>query len=169
MNTSISLFQCALIKSYAISKCITNMMQPHIFEFMYILQASNSFTQAKRHFSTAIEPLEESHRKVVLLANEAESPECEHLRGLSTGRMGEILKLVRRSEMKVVFFGRTSNGKSTVINALLKSKVLPFGAGSTTTAICYIRGQDTPGEGGFVKCDDDDSCVVPVQVCVNCE
>ena len=126
-------------------------------------------TQAKDCFIRAIGTLQESRCDVMKLAEKTQSPEFQVQEGLSIARLGEILKIVERMEMKVVFFGRTSNGKSTVINALLKSKVLPFGAGSTTTGICYIRGQDTPGEGGCVKCGDDDSCVVPVQVCVNCE
>ncbi len=33
-----------------------------------------------------------------------------------------IREVLRRDKMKVVFFGRTSNGKSTVINALLGDK-----------------------------------------------
>ena len=66
--------------------------------------------------------------------------------------------------MKVGFFGRTSNGKSTVINALLKSKVLPSGYGSTTTTVCYIRGQSTATEGGFVEFVGSNERI-PVEVC----
>ena len=84
----------------------------------YIIQASVAFSEAKKHFSGAIESLEENHYKVMQLAEKTASPEFEGVRGLSTARMAEILKVVERSEMKVVFFGRTSNGKSTVINAL---------------------------------------------------
>ena len=42
---------------------------------------------------------------------------CEKVEGI-TGVLG-------RDHMKVVFFGRTSNGKSTVINALLGESILP--------------------------------------------
>ena len=42
--------------------------------------------------------------------------------------------------MKVAFFGRTSNGKSTVINALLQDKVLPTGIGHTTNCFCSVVG-----------------------------
>ena len=36
-----------------------------------------------------------------------------------------ITSVLGRDHMKVVFFGRTSNGKSTVINALLGESILP--------------------------------------------
>ncbi|KAI6242947.1 Transmembrane GTPase fzo-1 [Aphelenchoides fujianensis] len=48
-----------------------------------------------------------------------------------------IIEMFSRDKMKVVFFGRTSNGKSTVINAMLHSKVLPQGMGHTTC--CFLR------------------------------
>ena len=129
-------------------------------------QASIAFTQAKKHFSSAIEPLEECHREVMQVAERTASLEFEGLKGLSTARVVEILKVVKRSEMKVVFFGRTSNGKSTVINALLKSKVLPSGAGSTTTAICYIKGHSTATEGGFVSVEGSNESI-SVEVCLH--
>ena len=131
----------------------------------YIIQASVAFSEAKKHFSSAIESLEENHRKVIQLAEKTASQELEDVKGLSTARVAEILKVVERSEMKVVFFGRTSNGKSTVINALLKSKVLPSGYGSTTTTVCYIRGQSTPNEGGFVEFVGSNERI-PVEVCL---
>ena len=99
------------------------------------------------------------------LAEDTASPELEDVKGLSTARVAEILKVVKRSEMKVVFFGRTSNGKSTVINALLKSDVLPSGFGSTTEGICYIRGQSTASKGGFVEFDGSNERI-PVEVCL---
>jgi mitofusin 2 len=48
-----------------------------------------------------------------------------------------IKEMFGRDKMKVVFFGRTSNGKSTVINAMLHSKVLPQGMGHTTS--CFLQ------------------------------
>lgn len=39
--------------------------------------------------------------------------------------------------MKVAFFGRTSNGKSSVINAMLRDKILPSGIGHTTN--CFLQ------------------------------
>ncbi|KAL7991004.1 hypothetical protein Chor_014434 [Crotalus horridus] len=47
--------------------------------------------------------------------------------------IGEVLA---RRHMKVAFFGRTSSGKSSVINAMLWDKVLPSGIGHTTN--CFL-------------------------------
>jgi mitofusin len=40
------------------------------------------------------------------------------------------------------FFVRTSNGKSTVINAMLREKILPVGMGHTTNCFLQIEGTD---------------------------
>lgn len=44
-------------------------------------------------------------------------------------KVAAIREVLSRDHMKVVFFGRTSNGKSTAINALLGDKILPTGIG----------------------------------------
>ncbi|KAM6924951.1 mitofusin-2 [Xenentodon cancila] len=59
--------------------------------------------------------------------------------------IGEVLA---RRHMKVVFFGRTSNGKSSVINAMLCDKVLPSGIGHTTN--CFLRVEGTDGNDAFL-------------------
>ena len=46
--------------------------------------------------------------------------------------------------MKVAFFGRTSNGKSTIINAMLQDKILPTGMGHTTNCFLSVLGSDSP-------------------------
>ncbi|RWS24685.1 Transmembrane GTPase Marf-like protein, partial [Leptotrombidium deliense] len=60
---------------------------------------------------------------------------------------GEKIEGIRdvlcRDHMKVAFFGRTSNGKSTVINALLRQKILPSGMGHTTNCFLQVEGSDT--------------------------
>lgn len=48
-----------------------------------------------------------------------------------------IRDVLCRDHMKVAFFGRTSNGKSSVINAMLRDKVLPSGIGHTTN--CFLQ------------------------------
>merc|ERR1719270_2801937 len=45
--------------------------------------------------------------------------------------------------MKVAFFGRTSNGKSTAINSLLGGKILPTGIGHTTSCFLQVEGSHT--------------------------
>uniref|UniRef100_A0A9J8CQP4 Mitofusin 2 n=1 Tax=Cyprinus carpio carpio TaxID=630221 RepID=A0A9J8CQP4_CYPCA len=65
--------------------------------------------------------------------------------------MAEVLS---RRHMKVVFFGRTSNGKSSVINAMLWDKVLPSGIGHTTN--CFLRVEGTDGNEAFLLTEGSD-------------
>ncbi|XP_063772374.1 mitofusin-1 [Pseudophryne corroboree] len=59
--------------------------------------------------------------------------------------IGEVLS---RRQMKVAFFGRTSSGKSTVINSMLWDKVLPSGIGHTTN--CFLSVEGTEGDKAFL-------------------
>ncbi|KAM8927512.1 mitofusin-2 [Pelodytes ibericus] len=59
-----------------------------------------------------------------------------------------ISEVLARRHMKVAFFGRTSNGKSTVINAMLWDKVLPSGIGHTTN--CFLRVEGTEGNESYL-------------------
>ncbi|XP_025413801.1 transmembrane GTPase Marf isoform X4 [Sipha flava] len=54
-----------------------------------------------------------------------------------------ICEVLTRDHMKVAFFGRTSNGKSTVVNAMLGDKVLPSGIGHTTNCFLQVEGSQT--------------------------
>ncbi|KAG8201864.1 hypothetical protein JTE90_027344 [Oedothorax gibbosus] len=54
-----------------------------------------------------------------------------------------IREVLARDHMKVVFFGRTSNGKSSVVNAMLQDKILPSGMGHTTNCFLQVEGSDT--------------------------
>ncbi|KAK3887199.1 hypothetical protein Pcinc_008680 [Petrolisthes cinctipes] len=58
-------------------------------------------------------------------------------------RVAGIKEVLARDHMKVAFFGRTSNGKSTVINAMLGDKILPSGIGHTTNCFLQVEGIDT--------------------------
>ncbi|CAG0903127.1 unnamed protein product [Cyprideis torosa] len=60
-----------------------------------------------------------------------------------------IHALLQRNHMKVTFFGRTSNGKSSVINAMLGSKILPSGIGHTTN--CFLQVAASDREGAYLK------------------
>ena len=66
----------------------------------------------------------------------SEEDPVKNLRAQTEG----IMELLKRDHMKVAFFGRTSNGKSTVINSLLREKVLPSGIGHTTNCFCSVVG-----------------------------
>uniref|UniRef100_A0A673BU83 Dynamin-type G domain-containing protein n=1 Tax=Sphaeramia orbicularis TaxID=375764 RepID=A0A673BU83_9TELE len=63
-------------------------------------------------------------------------------------KLTAIREVVVRRHMKVAFFGRTSNGKSTVINAMLRDRVLPSGIGHTTN--CFLRVEGTDGEDAYL-------------------
>ena len=54
--------------------------------------------------------------------------------------------------MKVAFFGRTSNGKSTVINAMLTEKILPSGIGHTTN--CFVTVMGCNGSEAYMNTPD---------------
>ena len=57
-----------------------------------------------------------------------------------------------KSNCHMLFDVRTSNGKSTVVNAMLKSKLLPSGIGHTTNCFVQVEGTDLPD--AFIVTDD---------------
>uniref|UniRef100_A0A667ZTR9 Dynamin-type G domain-containing protein n=1 Tax=Myripristis murdjan TaxID=586833 RepID=A0A667ZTR9_9TELE len=63
-------------------------------------------------------------------------------------KLATIREVLARRHMKVAFFGRTSNGKSTVINAMLRDRVLPSGIGHTTN--CFLSVEGTDGDEAFL-------------------
>nr|CAG4647674.1 EOG090X01A3 [Moina brachiata]SVE92854.1 EOG090X01A3 [Moina brachiata] len=71
---------------------------------------------------------------------------------------GEKIKGIRevlaRDHMKVAFFGRTSNGKSTVINSMLRERILPSGIGHTTN--CFIQVEGSENGESYLICEDSD-------------
>lgn len=79
-------------------------------------------------------------------------------------KVGGIREVLSRDHMKVAFFGRTSNGKSSVINAMLREKILPSGIGHTTNCFCQVEGIDGK-EAYLVKEDSDEKINVNVSYC----
>jgi len=55
----------------------------------------------------------------------------------------DIRNVLTRDHLKVVFFGRTSNGKSSVMNAMLREKILPSGFGHTTSCFLQVEGSNS--------------------------
>jgi len=51
--------------------------------------------------------------------------------------------LVTLKELNHFFVYRTSNGKSSVINAMLHEKILPSGCGHTTNCFVQVEGSDS--------------------------
>ena len=101
------------------------------------------FARAKdnitRAFGLIQDRLKESQEFLKLAHDGTESKAVSTLLDSTSG----IEDILSRDHMKVAFFGRTSNGKSTVINALLHSKVLPAGIGHTTNCFISVIGTDT--------------------------
>uniref|UniRef100_A0A2P2I275 Transmembrane GTPase Marf-like n=1 Tax=Hirondellea gigas TaxID=1518452 RepID=A0A2P2I275_9CRUS len=60
-----------------------------------------------------------------------------------SAKVAGIKEVLARDHMKVAFFGRTSNGKSSVINAMLGDKILPAGIGHTTNCFLQVEGDDS--------------------------
>uniref|UniRef100_A0A3Q0S0G6 Mitofusin 1b n=1 Tax=Amphilophus citrinellus TaxID=61819 RepID=A0A3Q0S0G6_AMPCI len=56
--------------------------------------------------------------------------------------------------MSILFVLRTSNGKSTVINAMLRDRVLPSGIGHTTN--CFLSVEGTDEDKAYLKTDGSD-------------
>ena len=77
-----------------------------------------------------------------------------------------IREVLARDNMKVAFFGRTSNGKSSVINAMLRDKILPSGIGHTTNCFCQVEGIDGH-EAYLVKEGSDEKLNVTVSIPVH--
>lgn len=73
-----------------------------------------------------------------------------------------IKNVLSRNQMKVAFFGRTSNGKSTVINAILGDDVLPRGYGHTTG--CFLQIQGIQEDNSYIEICSKNGCPPNQQV-----
>ncbi|RXM28249.1 Mitofusin-1 [Acipenser ruthenus] len=71
-----------------------------------------------------------------------------------TKKLGVISEVLARNHMKVAFFGRTSNGKSSVVNAMLWDRVLPSGIGHTTN--CFLSVEGTDGDKAYLMTEGSD-------------
>ena len=67
---------------------------------------------------------------------------ASHLTSLEkfSGQVSDVREILARRHYKVVFLGRTSSGKSSLINALLGERVLPTGLGQTTACFIQVEG-----------------------------
>ncbi|XP_019396861.1 PREDICTED: mitofusin-2 isoform X1 [Crocodylus porosus] len=104
------------------------------------------FEQLAAYIQESATFLEETHKNVELDPVTTEEQVVEVKGYLS--KVSGISEVLARRHMKVAFFGRTSNGKSTVINAMLWDKVLPSGIGHTTN--CFLRVEGTDGHDAFL-------------------
>ncbi|CAG9862018.1 unnamed protein product [Phyllotreta striolata] len=75
------------------------------------------------------------------------------------GKVHSIRDVLQRDHMKVAFFGRTSNGKSSVINAMLRDKILPSGIGHTTN--CFLQVEGCPSDEPYLVLEgSEEHCAV---------
>ncbi|XP_065568115.1 transmembrane GTPase Marf-like [Artemia franciscana] len=75
--------------------------------------------------------------------------------GTYVKKLQAIRYVLSRDHMKCVFFGRTSNGKSSVINAMLREKILPSGIGHTTNCFLQVEGSEN-GDSYLITEDSDE-------------
>uniref|UniRef100_A0A673KQ95 Dynamin-type G domain-containing protein n=1 Tax=Sinocyclocheilus rhinocerous TaxID=307959 RepID=A0A673KQ95_9TELE len=85
------------------------------------------------------------------LEHVAEEKQCLQIQACSR-KLTVIKDVLARRRMKVAFFGRTSNGKSTVMNAMLRERVLPSGIGHTTN--CFLSVDGTDGEHAYLTTEN---------------
>ncbi|XP_068098490.1 mitofusin-2 [Hyperolius riggenbachi] len=107
------------------------------------------FDQLGAYIQESYNFLEETYQNAELDPVASEEQVLE-VKGYLTNVKG-ISEVLARRHMKVAFFGRTSNGKSTVINAMLWDKVLPSGIGHTTN--CFLRVEGTDGSEAYLLTD----------------
>ncbi|XP_044146996.1 mitofusin-1 [Bufo gargarizans] len=104
------------------------------------------FDQLVDYISDGVTFVEETYRNPELrnITSEDDLKEIQGYKKKLSG-IGEVLS---RRHMKVAFFGRTSSGKSSVINAMLWDKVLPSGIGHTTN--CFLSVEGTDGDKAYL-------------------
>ncbi|XP_075695401.1 mitofusin-2 [Rhinoderma darwinii] len=107
------------------------------------------FDQLGAYIQESYNFLEETYQNAELDPIASEEQVLE-VKGYLTNVKG-IGEVLARRHMKVAFFGRTSNGKSSVINAMLWDKVLPSGIGHTTN--CFLRVEGTDGNESYLLTD----------------
>ena len=115
--------------------------QPHN-EWFPLKKFSKAKQDMSHNFDLLHARLVDSQRFVSQLhTKEMSNCEDDPIKSLIAQTEGN-LQLVKRDQMKIAFFGRTSNGKSTVINSLMRAKVLPSGMGHITNCFCSVVGVD---------------------------
>ena len=98
-----------------------------------LLESAVTCFQTTIAFDDNVEPIV---HHLATVGNEQQLQQVELLRSKSL----KIKESVSRDSMKVVFIGRTSSGKSTTINSMLHTRILPAGSGHTTNCFCIIKG-----------------------------
>ncbi|XP_078310306.1 mitofusin-2-like [Crassostrea virginica] len=115
------------------------------------------FAEAKKNindvFKDIAEYVKESHAFLNALPEECQCDKAKSVEEFGK-TIQKIIEVLTRNHMKVVFFGRTSNGKSTTINAMLRNNIMPSGIGHTTH--CFIQVEGCDSSDGFLLTEDSD-------------
>ncbi|XP_023348232.1 transmembrane GTPase Marf [Eurytemora carolleeae] len=105
------------------------------------------FVQAKKKINEVFREMEqyihETERFLDTVPEDILEPDVLKKALEFSGKVNGIREVLERDHMKVAFFGRTSNGKSTAINSLLGEKILPTGIGHTTSCFLQVEGSQT--------------------------
>ncbi|XP_022918144.1 transmembrane GTPase Marf isoform X2 [Onthophagus taurus] len=123
------------------------------------------FVRAKKKINDIFVEIEDYVKDTVNYMHELEKQQ-QIIDGNSVKKSEEFVNKVHgirdvlaRDHMKVAFFGRTSNGKSTVINAMLRDKILPSGIGHTTN--CFLQVEGSPNDEAYLVLEgSDEKCSV---------
>lgn len=136
--------------------------------------AFEEFSDAKRKIQEVFEQIKEQVEAVQTFIEHVITVDTDHV--LAPDKIKDLKELVvkvtgvndilARDQMKVAFFGRTSNGKSTCINAMLWDKVLPSGIGHTTSCFLAVEGTTKPNP-YIVTEDGEEQAVEKVQKLAN--
>lgn len=136
----------------------------------YVAETAH-FMDGNLYITVALFPLICIYSSIVLLVYFAGMPpETEIVDGAESEqfhsyvhKVAAIRQVLTRDHMVVAFFGRTSNGKSSVINAMLRDRILPSGIGHTTNCFCQVEGIDGK-EAYLIKEDSDEKLNVTVSL-----
>ncbi|XP_072380072.1 transmembrane GTPase Marf [Diabrotica undecimpunctata] len=123
------------------------------------------FVKAKKKINDIFGEIEEYVEDTVHYMHEIEKDEkivnSEKVKNTEeyVSKVHSIRDVLQRDHMKVAFFGRTSNGKSSVINAMLGDKILPSGIGHTTN--CFLQVEGAPSDEPYLVLEgSDEHCAV---------
>nr|XP_015826077.2 mitofusin-1b [Nothobranchius furzeri] len=108
---------------------------------------SDVFEQLLSYVKETSEFVEDIHGNIAL-GNIATKDQMMEIQAYAD-KLSVIKEVLARRHMKVAFFGRTSNGKSTVVNAMLRDRVLPSGIGHTTN--CFLSVEGTDNDKAYLK------------------
>ena len=132
-------------------KCLSTVVEPNMILEASINSPLQRFVRAKKRINQTFEEINnylKESRLFLLDCDISDDNDQELQKNLSqldlfTDQVSGIDEVLCRDHMKVAFFGRTSNGKSTVVNAMLSDRILPSGIGHTTNCFVSVVGADS--------------------------